>query len=124
MSTLDDKINGLLSDVEAINAQMKSLKERNHKICSELDKAYYQKALENYPFPVRTKVRVIVRSAVGRDIAYTAYLGEPKPTGFAKPYKIYFNDTNANGTISGRGHVNLNACHPSDIVRIEKVDEK
>lgn len=124
MPTLDEKITGLLSDIDSINARMKALKEENQQKCSELDKAYYQKAVENYPFPVGTKVRVTVRSVFGgRNIAYTAYLGEPKATGFAKPYKSYFYDTNPNGTKSPRGHFMLNACHPSDIVRIEKADE-
>lgn len=123
MPTLDEKITGLLSDIDSINARMKALKEENRQKCSELDKAYYQKAVENYPFPVGTKVRVTVRSISGsRDVAYTAYLGEPKSTGFAKPYKPYYYDTNFNGTKSCCGHIKLNACHPSDIVKIEKAD--
>ena len=123
MTNLDEKISLLLDDINSINGRITGLKEESYRKRSELDEAYYQKAVESYPFPVGTKVRVTVRSISGsRDVAYTAYLGEPKSTGFAKPYKPYYYDTNFNGTKSCCGHIKLNACHPSDIVKIEKAD--
>lgn len=117
-----DEIEALKRHIESINGLMADLKELNHQASGRMETLLCREALDKYPFPPLTKVRVQYRRP---DFFATrtavCYLDYPKSSGYGKSYRPAFRKTRPDGSLSNLQEASFTW---NQVLSIERYDKK